>query len=103
MGFFSDLWDFIKSCARSIYNFFSKVFSIIFKGVRFIVECVIQKLVTIKNSWIGMLFEGVSFIFDLLDFFKSKGADVDVDGYKRELLDMNLKEYGMHRYDIIME
>ena len=40
-----------------------------------------------------MLFEGVSFIFDLLDFFKSKGADVDVDGYKRELLDMNLKEY----------
>lgn len=103
MGFLSDLWDCIKSVARSIYNFFSKVFSVLYNGIKFIVECIIQKLVTIKNSWIGQLFEGVSFIFELLDFLEDKGADIDTDEYKRELLDMDLKEYGAHRYDIIME
>ena len=50
-----------------------------------------------------MLFEGVSFIFYLLDFFEIKWADIDIDRYKRDLLVMNLKEYGMHRYDIIIE
>jgi len=102
MGFFSDLWDFIKNAAKKIYKFFSKVFTTVFKGIKFVVECVVNVVTTIKNSWVGTILQALSFIFELLDFFKSKGADVDADEYKREILDMDIRDYGRHRFDIIL-
>ena len=102
MGFFSDLWSFIKKCGRTIYSFFKKIFTVVFKGVKFVVECIISVLTTLKNSWFGKLIDGLSFIFDLLDFLERKGADVDSDRYKRELSDMNLNSYGNHRVDIVI-
>jgi Fe2+ transport system protein B len=102
MGFFSDLWETIKNFWKKVYNFFSKIFSVVFQGIKFIVECIIQTVVTLQNSWVGKLFQGISFIFELIDFLQSKGADIDADGYKQELLDMNLNDYGVHQYNIVL-
>ena len=102
MGFFSDLWEIIKNFLKKIYNFFSKIFSVVFKGIKFIVECIVKVVVTLKNSWVGKIFQGISFIFELIDFLQSKGADIDADGYKQELLDMNLNDYGVHQYNIVI-
>ena len=102
MGFFSDLWETIKNFWKKVYNFFSKIFTVVFQGIKFIVECIIQTVVTLKNSWVGKLFQGISFIFELIDFLESKGADIDADGYKQELLDMNLNDYGVHQYNIVL-
>jgi hypothetical protein len=102
MGVFAEIWAFIKKCAGKIYNFFKKIFSVVFNGIKFVVECIISVLTTLKNSWFGKLIDGLSFIFDLLDFLERKGADVDSDRYKRELSDMNLNSYGNHRVDIVI-
>ena len=102
MGFFSDLWETIKNFWKKVCNFFSKIFTVVFQGIKFIVECIIQTVVTLKNSWVGKLFQGISFIFELIDFLQSKGADIDADGYKQELLDMNLNDYGVHQYNIVL-
>jgi hypothetical protein len=102
MGFFSDLWETIKNFWKKVYNFFSKIFTVVFQGIKFIVECIIQTVVTLQNSWVGKLFQGISFIFELIDFLQSKGADIDADGYKQELLDMNLNDYGVHQYNIVL-
>jgi len=102
MGFFADLWEIIKNFWKKVYNFFSKIFSVVYRGIKFIVECIIQTVITLKNSWVGKLFQGISFIFELIDFLQSKGADIDADGYKRELLDMKLNDYGAHQYNIVL-
>ncbi len=100
MGFFSDLWDFIKYALKKVIEFIKKVFTLIYKGVKFVVECIVSKLILLKNTWVGKIIEGLSFIFDLLDFLDKKGADIDTQKYKDELLDMNLDNYGTHTYDI---
>lgn len=100
MGFFSDLWSFIKKCGRTIYSFFKKIFTVVFKGVKFVVECIVSVITKIKNSWVGTLIDGLSFIFDLIDFLKSKGADVDAERYKQQFKDMNLNSYGNHNVEI---
>ena len=103
MGFLSDLWDFIKSTARSIYKCFSKLFSVFFKGVEFFVECIIGKIIEVKNSWFGTLIEGASFMFDIIEFLESKGAKVDKESYRRQLSDMdNINERRAHRCQIII-
>lgn len=100
MGFFSDLWDFIKNALKKVIEFIKKVFTLIYKGVKFVVECIVSTLILLKNTWVGKIIEGLSFIFDLLDFLETKGADIDTQQYKDELLDMNLDNYGRHTYDI---
>lgn len=100
MGFFSDLWDFIKSALKKVVTFLKKVFTMVYKGIKFVVQCIVSMSVLLKNSWFGRIIDGISFIFDLLDFLKSQGADVDTDNYKRELLDMDLDNYGRHTYEI---
>ncbi len=100
MGFFSELWDFIKNALKKVYQFLKKLFTFIFKGIKFIVECIVTKLVFLKNTWVGKIIEGLSFLFELLDFLESKGADIDSQRYKDELLDMDLDHYGRHTYEI---
>ena len=51
---------------------------------------------------VSITFQALSFIFELLDFFESKGVDIDANKYKRELLDMDIRDYGRHRFDIIL-
>ena len=100
MGFFSEIWDFIKNALKKIVAFIKKVFSIVYKGIKFIVQCIVSKSALLQNSWVGRIIDGLSFIFDLLDFLDNSGADVDTDEYKRELLDMDLDNYGRHTYEI---
>lgn len=100
MGFFSELWEFIKYATKQIYKFLKKLFNIVYMGIKFIVECIVAKIILLKNTWVGKIVEGLSFIFKLLDFLESKGADIDTRNYKDELLDMNLEHYGKHTYDI---
>lgn len=100
MGFFSDLWDFIKKALKNVYQFLKKIFSLVFKGIKFIVECIVSKLIFLKNSWVGKIVEGLSFLFELIDFLSAKGADIDSQKYKEELLDMDLDHYGRHTYEI---
>ena len=100
MGFFSELWDFIKNALKNVYQFLKKLFTFIFKGIKFLVECIVTKLVFLKNTWVGKIIEGLSFLFELLDFLESKGADIDSQKYKDELLDMDLDHYGRHTYEI---
>jgi len=103
MGFFAELWDFIKRAAKTIYNIIKKIFTTVFNGVMFLVEFIISRLIQLKNSWVGQLFEGIKFIFELIDFLDDKGARIDADGYKRELLDMDLEQYGRHTYELVVE
>jgi hypothetical protein len=100
MGFFSELWDFIKYALKKVVDFIKKVFSLIYHGIKFVVQCIVSSLILLKNSWVGKIVEGLSFIFDLLDFLEDKGADVDAQKYKDELLDMNLQQYGRHTYNV---
>ena len=100
MGVFSDIWEFIKNALRRIGNFLKKIFNIVYKGVKFIVECLAAVSVLLKNTWYGKIIDGLSFIFDLLEFLENKGADVNADEYKRELLDMDLDNYGRHTYEV---
>ena len=51
---------------------------------------------------VSITFHALSFIFGLVDFFESKGAVIDVNKYKRELLDMDIRGYGSHRYYIVL-
>jgi hypothetical protein len=85
---------------KKVYQFLKKVFSLIFQGVKFIVECIVSKLVFLKNSWVGKIVEGLSFLFELIDFLDNKGANIDSQQYKEELLDMDLNHYGRHTYEI---
>ena len=100
MGVFSDIWEFIKNALRRIGNFLKKIFNLVYKGVKFIVECLAAVSVLLKNTWYGKIIDGLSFIFDLLEFLENKGADVNADEYKRELLDMDLDNYGRHTYEV---
>lgn len=100
MGFFSDLWDFIKWAGKKLTEIISKIFYTIYDGVKYTVECIVKYFTLIKNSWVGTIAEALSFIFDLLDFLESKGADVNVRGYKSRLRDMDLDRYGEHNCDI---
>ena len=89
MGFFSDLWSFIKKCGRTIYSFFKKIFTVVFKGVKFVVECIVSVITKIKNSWVGKLIDGLSFIFDLIDFLKFLLNIEMLDGVMLMLKDIN--------------
>ena len=53
-----------------------------------------------KNSWVGKVVEGLSFLFELIDVLDNKGANIDSQQYKEELLDMDLNHYGRHTYEI---
>lgn len=100
MGFFSELWNFIKYALKKVVDFIKKIFSLIYHGVKFVVECIVSGLIYLKNTWVGKIIEGLSFLFDLLDFLKIQGANIDTQRYKDELLDMNLDDYGTHTYDL---
>jgi len=100
MGFFSDLWEFIKNAMKKIYQFLRKIFSLVFNGIKFIVECISNISIFLKNSWVGKIIDGLSFIFKLLDFLDKQGANIDTQQYKDELLDMNIDRYGNHTYEI---
>ena len=77
-------WNYIKRTNKSIYKFFSKVFTAVFKGIKFVVECEVNIVTTIKNKLVSIILKTLSFIFELLEFFESKGADIDANKYKRE-------------------
>ena len=51
---------------------------------------------------VSITFQALSFIFELLDFFESKGVDIDANKYKRELLNMDIRDYGRHKYYIVL-
>lgn len=96
MSFFEELWDFIKSGLEKM----SKIFNTVYEGVKFIVECIRKINTEIKNSWVGTIADALPFIFDLLDFLKEKGANINVNGYKSKLKDMDLDNYGDHHFDL---
>ena len=100
MGFFSDLWDFIKNALKKVYQFLKKIFSVVFNGIKFIVECIVSALISLKNSWLGKIVDALSFLFELIDFLDNKGANIDSQKYKDELLDMDINRYGRHTYEI---
>jgi len=100
MGFFNDLWDFIKSAAKKIGEFISKVFYTIYSGIKYTVECIHEILTKINNSWVGTIADALPFIFELLNFLKKSGADVDVTCYKENFKDMDLDKYGNHKCSI---
>ena len=103
MGFFSDLWDFVKNALKKIYQFIKKIFSLVFNGIKFIVECIASFSVLLKNSWVGKIVDGLSFLFQLIDFLDNKGANIDSQRYKDELLDMDINRSGRHTYEIQIE
>jgi hypothetical protein len=45
------------------------------------------------------LIDGIKLIYELVEFFKSKGADVD-ESYKSRIQDMNINNYGNHQINI---
>ena len=96
MGFFNELWNFIKSGLRLM----SKIFNTVYRGIKFIVECSRSIYTEIKNSWVGTIAQALPYILDLLDFLKNKGANIDANGYKSKLKDMNLDSYGDHHFDL---
>lgn len=100
MGIFGDIWEAIKKAGRGIVNFFKKIFSFFFNGVKFIVEGIFKALTSLlKNHWIGTLIDGIQLIIELIKFFKSKGADVD-ESYKDKIQDMNIYSEGEHQINI---
>lgn len=96
MGFFSDIWNFLKTAADII----SKIFYTTYRGVKYVVECLRDIDKEIKNSWVGTILDALPYIIDLLDFLKSKGANLNVNGYKSKLKDMDLDSYGDHHFDL---
>lgn len=100
MGFFSDLWDFIKNVSKTLIEIISKVFNTIYEGIKYTVECIVKIITEIINSWILTIDDALPFIFDLLDFLKSKDANMNVSGYKSKLRDMDIYSYGQHNCDI---
>ena len=96
MGFFLDLWNFIKTGIE----YLSKIFHTIYEGVKFVVECLRAVIPEIKNSWLGTILEAGPYIFDLLDFLKEKGANLNVNSYKSKFRDMDLNNYGEHHFDL---
>ena len=96
MGFFLDLWNFIKTGIE----YLSKIFQTIYEGVKFVVECLRAVIPEIKNSWVGTILEAGAYIFDLLDFLKEKGANLNVNSYKSKFRDMDLNNYGEHHFDL---
>ena len=50
MGFFSEIWDFIKNALKKLVAFIKKVFSIVYKGIKFIVQCIVSKSALLQNS-----------------------------------------------------
>ena len=99
MGVFSDIWELIKKAGKGIINFFKKIFSFVFNGIKFTVECIFKIISLLKNHWIGLLIDGIKLIYELVEFFKSKGADVD-ESYKSRIQDMNINNYGNHQINI---
>lgn len=105
MGFFSEIWEFIKSAAKSISKYLFKIFSFFFKGIKIVVECIIKSFSTVLNTtWFGNILQGASFIIELMEFLDDKGADVDIEKYKRELRDMTINNNYIdnHYYQIII-
>ena len=100
MGFFSELWEFVKNALKKIYQFLKKVFSFVYNGIKFIVECIATFSVFLKNSWVGKIVDALSFLFKLIDFLEEKGANIDSQRYKDELLDMDINRSGRHIYEI---
>ncbi len=100
MGFFSDLWDFVKNALKKVYQFLRKIFSLVFNGIKFIVECIASVVIQLKNSWVGRIIDALSFLFEVIDFLDNKGANIDSQKYKEELLDMDINRYGNYTYEI---
>lgn len=100
MGVFGDIWEWIKKAARSVVNFFKKLFSVCFKGVRMVIEGIFKAASSLlKHNWVGLLITGVEFINDLVQFFQSKGANVN-ESYRYQLQDMDLNNYSEHQINI---
>ena len=99
MGLFSDIWELIKEAGKGIFNFFVKIFTFVYNKVKFTVECILKLIPLLKNHWIGKLITGIKLIYDLVQFFKSKGADVD-ESYKSKIQDMDINNHGNHQINI---
>lgn len=100
MGLLGEIWEWIKKAARRVIDFFKKIFSVDFKGVRIVIEAIFKAIASIlKNNWVGLLITGIQFIHDLVQFFKSKGANVN-ESYKDQLKDMDLNNYSEHQINI---
>ena len=96
MSFFKELWNFLKSACDLI----SKIFYTIYEGIKYTVECIRSYFNQIKNSWVGKIIDACPYIFSLLDFLKSNGANINVNGYKSKLKDLDLDNYGEHHFDL---
>lgn len=100
MGIFGDIWNFIKSCAKSVYNFFKRTFTHFKNGIKFIIDVIVSIVTKIQSGWVGTLIDGVKFVYELISFFKSKGANVDEEDYEAKLRDMNINYYGEHQINV---
>jgi hypothetical protein len=103
MGIFGDIWNFIKKCAKSVYNFFSKIFHHFSNGIKFIIEVIVQLITKVSTGWFGLAIGGIEFIYELISFFKSKGANVEEEEYREKVNDMNINNYGEHQINIIID
>lgn len=99
MGVFGTIWEYIKKAAKGIYNFFKKIFSVLFEGVKFTITCILAIVSLLENSWVGKVITGIKLIYELVKFFKSKGAKVD-ESYKEKIQDMQVDYYGEHQFNI---
>lgn len=99
MGIFSTIWEYIKKAGKGIYNFFKKVFSYIYDGVKFVSTLIAGIVSILQNNWVGLAIAGIKLIYELVQFFRSKGAKVD-DNYKDKLQDMDAYNNGEHQFNI---
>ena len=77
-----------------------EIFTILYKGVKFIVGCIISKIVLLPNWWIGICHEGLSPVFALICFYENYGTDVNFDEHKNQSLDINFEIYWIYKNKI---
>lgn len=99
MGIFDTIWDCIKSAAKGVYNFFKKIFAYVFDKVKFVTTLISGIISILQNNWFGAIVSGVKLIYELVKFFRSKGAKVD-ESYKDKLQDMQYDNVGEHQFNI---
>lgn len=52
-----------------------------------------------QTNWVGLAIAGVKLLYELVQFFRSKGAKVD-ESYKDKLEDMDAYNNGEHQFNI---
>jgi hypothetical protein len=99
MGIFSTIWEYIKKAGKGIYNFFKKVFTYFYNGVKFASILIAALISLLQTNWVGLAIAGVKLLYELVQFFRSKGAKVD-ESYKDKLEDMDAYNNGEHQFNI---